>query len=257
MGKGRCVCNTDRRGVRYLGAHCEIKVKDECKMIVSEIDAATWSEAWMGSESRTEDLFNRPIYTYVKGTMNGTLAKNFIDDELGETDSYVMMFSGLRWYGLILQKILQKGNKEFWKFQISNWHPFWSDMSLFSTIVSEATTRDSPVGVDFFRVEGAPTFVNGEIVRYSIRDDESGPVGHLFPMQKLGFGLYHCNRPPMCSFCPGGVLDASIVVPGFSGDIETCGSLIRKSIAAFANSTFCQVTQPKQPLCCQAGRGTG
>jgi hypothetical protein len=92
--KGRCVCTTDRSGVRYLGEHCEIKVKDECKMIVSEVDNATWSEGLMGSNSRTEDLFNRPIYTYVKGTRNGTLAKNRIDDELGETDSYVMMYAG-------------------------------------------------------------------------------------------------------------------------------------------------------------------
>ena len=36
-------------------------------------------------------------------------------------------------------------------------HPFWSDMSVFSTIVSEATTRDSLVGVDFFRIEVSDT----------------------------------------------------------------------------------------------------
>jgi hypothetical protein len=59
---GKCVYNTDRSGVRYLGEHCKIKVRDQCKMIVSEVGNATWSEGWVGSNSTTEYLFNRCIY---------------------------------------------------------------------------------------------------------------------------------------------------------------------------------------------------
>ena len=77
--------------MKYLGEHCEIKVKDNCHVIVSEIDNTTWLTNWLGSNEGFQ-LNSRPVYTYVKGT---SLSKGRFDNELGENDIYVMMYSGL------------------------------------------------------------------------------------------------------------------------------------------------------------------
>ena len=67
---------------------------------------------------------------------------------------------------------------------------FWSNAySALTLYVSESTTRDSPVGVDFYRI--------GE------RGNQFGPFGALYPLQmynQSGRGIWQCSGPPMTIF---------------------------------------------------------
>ena len=54
---------------------------------------------WMGSKDLFE-LYNRPVYKYVRGTSS---SKDRIDDALGKSDAFVMMYSG-RFIYIVLSK---------------------------------------------------------------------------------------------------------------------------------------------------------
>lgn len=69
-------------------------------------------------------------------------------------------------------------------------------------IVSDPTTNDSPVGVDFYYV--------GE------RDNQYGPYGLLYPAQinnMTGRGYYRCNVK-QCSICANSTgFDGDLIIP--------------------------------------------
>lgn len=245
---GRCECNKDNDGVTYLGEQCQTKLKDKCRVIVSEVDNATWS-ASTGSNGALE-LYSRPVYTYVRGT---SLSNSRMDDELGKNDIYVLHYSGLRWYAALQPRVLDAdpAAQQHWRWLTKNEHAFWTDVNLYSTQMSDPTKRDNPVGVDFFRIENAVSWVNGEMIRWGVKNEQFGPFGSLLPMQKnnqIGRGLYHCARPPACSFCPGGVSDADFVLPDSNG--TTCGYLAGVKELVEAGSSDCQGMQLTEPLCC-------
>jgi len=239
--------------MKYFGEQCQIKLKDKCRVIVSEVDRASWSANW----NSTKDVFvqyGHPVYTYLKGTS----LEGGIEDELGKSDIYILVYAGLRWYGMVLQQFLDADAtlQKYWNWSTRNFHPFWINVNKFATQTSEPTKRESPIGVDFFRIENGPTFVNGEMIFDGAIDDQFGPFGSLLPMQKnnqIGRGLYHCARPPVCSFCPRGIPDDDFVIPGPNGTNFTCADL-----AGYANmmsdaSTECQTIQGAEPLCCDNG----
>jgi hypothetical protein len=75
----------------------------------------------------------------------------------------------------LIERALTESNPAFW----SN---IYSDSTLY---VSDSTTKDSPVGVDFY--------VIGE------RGNQFGPFGALYPLQKYnqtGRGIWRCSGPP-------------------------------------------------------------
>ena len=72
------------------------------------------------------------------------------------------------------------------KIEPALWSNAYSALTLY---VSESTTRDSPVGVDFYRI--------GE------RGNQFGPFGALYPLQmynQSGRGIWQCSGPPMTIF---------------------------------------------------------
>ena len=115
----RCHCNKGKDGVTYLGEQCETKLKDECRVVVSEVDNSTWTSNWMGTNELFE-LYSRPVYTYVKGT---SLLKDGMDKELGEYDGYIMSYSGLRWYGMALPRLFDDNTstQQFWRWMVRNY----------------------------------------------------------------------------------------------------------------------------------------
>ena len=66
---------------------------------------------------------------------------------------------------------------------MKNYHAFWSRAYRTSTVfVSDITTGDNPVGVDFYGV--------GE------RGEQFGPFGVLYPVaNQTGRGYYRCSDP--------------------------------------------------------------
>jgi hypothetical protein len=85
----RCKCNEDNDGMKYFGEQCQIKLKDKCRVIVSEVDSASWSANW----NSTKDVFvqyGHPVYTYLKGTS----LEGGIEDELGKSDIYILVYAG-------------------------------------------------------------------------------------------------------------------------------------------------------------------
>ena len=72
-------------------------------------------------------------------------------------------------------------------------------------------------------------------------------------MQKnnqTGRGLYHCARPPACSFCPGGMPDPDIAIPSAN---LTCEGLAKFSLDIEGPSPTCQQLKMAERLCCGGG----
>mmetsp|Transcript_9587 Transcript_9587/g.16316 ORF Transcript_9587/g.16316 Transcript_9587/m.16316 type:complete len:607 (-) Transcript_9587:340-2160(-) len=69
---GKCQCRK-QDGVMYLGEHCEVQLKDECRTISNrDIDgskvtySADSAAAWIGENDIFQE-YSRPMYTYVEG----------------------------------------------------------------------------------------------------------------------------------------------------------------------------------------------
>ena len=208
-GEGRCGCNSVA-GAKYLGTHCEVKLEDDaCGTIVTENNNIVFSIQYFSSPDGTGQphtlfkTYNRPIYTHVQG-MPG----------FEESDIYWLVFTGRKWFGVKLNllemnvtfEVFLELSKHFHGecFTIIVFHSFvqmdnsrnelernlrpafWSNVYSSSTLyVSDSTTRDSPVGVDFYWI--------GE------RGNQFGPFGALYPLQKYnqtGRGIWRCSGPP-------------------------------------------------------------
>ena len=106
-------------------------------------------------------------------------------------------------------------------------------------IVSDPTTSDTPVGVDFYWV--------GE------QGNQYGPFGVLYPMQnQTGRGLYRCEGydKDICSFCPNGLsVESDFVIPDSGG--AKCGGISFAYLSALKNGTAeCDGVQLAQQVCC-------
>ena len=86
----------------------------------------------------------------------------------------------------LLLKSLLMAHAHIFKIEPAFWSNAYSALTFY---VSESTTRDSPVGVDFYRI--------GE------RGNQFGPFGALYPLQmynQSGRGIWRCSGPPTTLF---------------------------------------------------------
>jgi len=177
---GKCECPVGTvedggGGVSYLGPHCEVKLKDKCGTIFDGNFNLTWSIfRYTLPGGRADTLFetyNRPVYNLVSGI------------EIKEGDINWLVYTGSRWiyYGFNLQE--QNITLPELLSDVYNFHAFWE--GVFSenpkrfNIISDPTTSDTPVGVDWFMV--------------TEWGDQYGPFGALIPMQEhIGIGVFSC-----------------------------------------------------------------
>jgi len=187
---GKCVnsqCNCyNRTGVEYLGTHCEVKFKESCQTIIEERYNAVFEAAYYPSNGNWNDgpydklsqVYSRPVYElYVPDT--GWF--------------YRFLYTGKRWFGS--QFLLENFDNQnqtaeeadnIYKAQIYDSHAFWGRFfePILTQYVSDETTKDTPVGVDFYSI--------------SDRGDQFGPFGALSPLQlynQTGRGYFRCGGP--------------------------------------------------------------
>lgn len=123
---GKCDCDVDERAV-FLGTHCEVKLKNECRTIIGKEHNDTWSVGVMtkfgpeGSSTEVIDQeYSRPVYAYVGG----------LPDELSpdEGNGYSLIYSGSRWFRINLKGANVQGGDieeriaEFWLWMTTNYH---------------------------------------------------------------------------------------------------------------------------------------
>mmetsp|Transcript_24187 Transcript_24187/g.41279 ORF Transcript_24187/g.41279 Transcript_24187/m.41279 type:complete len:672 (+) Transcript_24187:20-2035(+) len=181
---GSCDCSKDIDGRTFLGPHCEVILKDNCRTIIGERYNESYSVIdidWLGS-GQVWEAYNRPIYKYNLGSGNPSFD--------GTDDLLLLMYSGSRWFGLHFidgagVNIFTEEYRESTTYAIKNYHAFWDEVYTMSTIiVSDPVPRTgfTPVGVDFFTI--------GE------RGEQFGPFGVKLPLQlhnQTGRGAYRCS----------------------------------------------------------------
>eukprot|EP00984_Skeletonema_dohrnii_P035342 scaffold34997_cov183-Skeletonema_dohrnii-CCMP3373.AAC.1 len=181
---GSCDCSKDVEGRTFLGPHCEVILKDNCRTIIGERYNDSYSVIdmdWLGS-GQVWEAYNRPIYGYNLGSGNPDLD--------GTDDMLFLMYSGSRWLGLQFidgasVDIFTEEYRETTTYAIKNYHTFWDEVYTMATIiVSDRVPRTgfTPVGVDFFTI--------GE------RGEQFGPFGAKLPLQlhnQTGRGAYRCS----------------------------------------------------------------
>lgn len=174
----KCVCNSGG-GTDYLGTHCQVKLKESCGTIISEESNVTFAIEYYSSDGNgpADTLFeeyNRPVYTHVSGFPG-----------IREGDKQWLVYTGRRWFGLVFNVIDLNATNEDVLRGTKNFHAFWSNtLSSSTNYVSDPTTGDNPVGVDFYLIEE--------------RGDQFGPFGALQPLQKneqAGRGIFRCIGP--------------------------------------------------------------
>ena len=122
-------------------------------------------EAWASvGSSRVFEAYSRPVYTYVQGLPE--------EQTPGEGNGFSLIYSGNRWFKIYLLGAQDEVAAVFWAWTMANYHAFWARAYApgITTLVSEPTYKDTPVGVDFFYI--------GE------QDNQFGPFGLLIPAQK-------------------------------------------------------------------------
>jgi hypothetical protein len=224
---GECHCskNEETGMAKFLGPHCEVKLKEDCGLIVAETQNSRWTTVPMSSTELLQQ-YNRPIYSLA-------------DDpkELNITnDINWLVFTGRRWIYVGLDTVAM--NMTFGDIVVAvvNYHAFWSEgFSLDSpTLIalSDPTTGDTPVGVDWYLI--------GE------RGTQFGPFGALYPMQKDGLegrGLFGCNGTGIDLW---GVLGDTAVAPSpddttvmstLDGTTETTTPENTNATASLTNAT--------------------
>jgi len=118
---GECECDADEDAV-YLGGHCEVKLRNECRTIIGELYNETWTvgavtlkdTGRMGSSEVIDQEYSRPVYSYVDGLPE--------DQAPRENASFSLLYSGSRWSRINLPRINDETAAEYWKWQTSNYH---------------------------------------------------------------------------------------------------------------------------------------
>ncbi|KAL7534025.1 hypothetical protein ACHAXR_005587 [Thalassiosira sp. AJA248-18] len=170
--EGECKCNSED-GVQYLGTHCEVGIRDQCRTIIGELSNETVFAVEERSDKALFQEYSRPVYL-------------LYDDNPGTDDdlTYVLIYSGNRWFGTIFsgkdtENVTAEESEAFWL----DYHAFWyRAYSALTFYVSDPTTGSTPVGVDFH--------VIGE------RGEQFGPFGALYPIQlhnQTGRGYFRCG----------------------------------------------------------------
>ncbi|KAL7553920.1 hypothetical protein ACHAWF_017444 [Thalassiosira exigua] len=203
---GKCDCDADDDAV-HLGSYCEVKLEHNCRTIIEQYNdtwsvsapiftAVAWARMIGSADGSFFQEYSRPVYSYVSGLPEGQAPE--------EGDSLSLIYSGSRWMRINIKGSQDVNNSDFWVWQTTNYHAFWARAYLpgITTLISEPTENDSPVGVDFFYV--------GE------HSNQFGPFGLLVPAQKhnmTGRGVYRCEEEP-CSFCANGVaINEGFMIP--------------------------------------------
>lgn len=241
---GACECDADDNAV-YLGTHCEVKLRDECRTIIGELYNETWT---VGSPvtyldemgSRNGDVidqeYSRPIYSYVDG-----LPEDQAPDDFG---SFGLIYSGSRYTRVSLPQVEDESASEYWIWQITNYHSFWSRAYEpgVTDVVSAITSGDTPVNADFFRI--------GE------HGLHYGAFGQLFPLQGQTSGGYYRCQPLKCKFCTSGITtDENVVRPELNN--ASCRSVALNAesldlerINGHGQSSMCEEIQVMEQICC-------
>ncbi|KAL9180841.1 hypothetical protein ACHAXT_011294 [Thalassiosira profunda] len=203
---GACQCFTDD-GAQFLGTHCEVKLRDNCRSIVAEFYNSTWSVATLGEflpdsypENAIFEEYSRPAYIYTGGnpdldnfmgayklSLESEAVFNITLEEIGLDVGVILMYTGSRW---IMSFYLESGDPDAMLEGVLVYHAFWNrafrDESTWG--MSDPTNGATPVGVDFYLI--------GE------RGEQFGPFGALSPMQKFnqtGRGIFRCSDTNMQS----------------------------------------------------------
>mmetsp|Transcript_37962 Transcript_37962/g.79512 ORF Transcript_37962/g.79512 Transcript_37962/m.79512 type:complete len:496 (+) Transcript_37962:298-1785(+) len=177
---GECECHVETveeggDGISYLGPHCEVKLKDKCGTIFDGSLNLTWSILRYTLPSGPEDVlfeeYNRPVYQLVSGA------------DRKEDDIDWLVYTGSRW--IYIGFNLQERNITLPELLmgVNNFHAFWSEAFSYDptmlNLISDPTTSDTPVGVDWFWVTDW--------------GDQYGPFGALTPLQEeIGMGVFRC-----------------------------------------------------------------
>jgi len=74
---GKCECYNNEEGVTFIGPHCEVRLKDDCRTIYGELYNDTWSvipTPW--DDKGLWQSYDRPVYRYQGGSplINDTMA---------------------------------------------------------------------------------------------------------------------------------------------------------------------------------------
>eukprot|EP00984_Skeletonema_dohrnii_P028459 scaffold18452_cov71-Skeletonema_dohrnii-CCMP3373.AAC.1 len=241
---GKCQCRK-QDGVMYLGEHCEVQLKDECRTITSQNydgSKVTWSAdsaaAWIGEDDVYQE-YSRPVYTYVEGLGPELAPKG--------DDNVALVYTGSRYIITRLEQAKNNATSLYWQWQTKNFHGFWAHAfdPPDSYLISEPTQSDTPVGVDFFLV--------GE------QDEQYGPFGLLEPaFQFPGEGLFRCDVPRLnyCQFCSNGAVDSSFIVPGTDGvncgELEEYSKTLSWKTEDDPNYSICLNVTQAEEVCCPA-----
>eukprot|EP00984_Skeletonema_dohrnii_P027544 scaffold17096_cov84-Skeletonema_dohrnii-CCMP3373.AAC.3 len=241
---GKCQCRK-QDGVMYLGEHCEVQLKDECRTITSQNydgSRVTWSAdsaaAWIGEDGIYQE-YSRPMYSYVEGLSPELAPKG--------DDNVALVYTGSRYVITNLEQAKNNATSAYWEWQTKNFHGFWAQAfsPSYSSLISEPTQSDTPVGVDFFWV--------GE------QDEQYGPFGLLRPaFQFPGEGLFRCDVPRLnyCQFCSNGTIDSSFIVPETDGvncgDLEEYSKTLSWKTEDDPNYSICLNITQAEEVCCPA-----
>ena len=123
-GTGKCECDVNENAI-YLGTHCEVKLKNDCRTIIGK----EYNDTWEVGEIKNMHLnvnkmvidqeYSRPVYAYIDG----------LPDDLapGDGNGYSLIYSGSRWFRIKLAGINVQGAQEekiadFWLWMTSNYH---------------------------------------------------------------------------------------------------------------------------------------
>ena len=109
----------------YLGEHCEVQLKDECRTISArDIDGSkvTYSvdsaAAWIGEGGIFQE-YSRPVYTYVDGASPEQAPKG--------DDNFALVYTGSRYVIMNLEQAKNNATSVYkeWQWQSKNFHGFW------------------------------------------------------------------------------------------------------------------------------------
>eukprot|EP00984_Skeletonema_dohrnii_P026168 scaffold15472_cov138-Skeletonema_dohrnii-CCMP3373.AAC.1 len=117
---GKCECYNDEDGVTFIGPHCEVRLKDDCRTIyggelivevptwaIAKLHNDTWSVvpvAWDDKGKGLWQSYDRPVYRYQGG-----------NPLINDTDVVVLIYSGDRWFGVYQRQGERLFSKEFQK----------------------------------------------------------------------------------------------------------------------------------------------
>ncbi|KAL7537721.1 hypothetical protein ACHAWF_005887 [Thalassiosira exigua] len=197
---GQCKCNK-KNDAHFLGTHCEIKIKSSCRTIIggeSKIccnPIAYYSQnalTFSGSEADTNNPGFVSYYVNGKTSIPGKGSHYALYQQysrpvytFGSWENNVeLIYSGDRWFGQLYNMTALNMTINDKIIASNEYHAFWGRGydQLLTQFVSAPTKKNSPVGVDFFKIDE--------------RGEQFGPFGSLIPVQKnnqTGRGFFRCE----------------------------------------------------------------